>query len=113
MANTEFVRVEVDGNGTHLGKFDEVLHHDIHEDGTFSGTAVFTAANGDQFYTEFGGTFTSGPDGEGWVTFEVTHAITGGTGRFEGATGSFDGVDGRFNLGTGEDMGGYDGTISY
>ena len=66
------------------------------------------------FYTEFARTpLRPVPDREGWVTFEVTHDIAEGTGRFKGATGSFDGVYGLFNLVTGEDLGGYDGTISY
>jgi hypothetical protein len=100
------VVVEVQGNGTHLGNFDEVLYHHL-EGGDFWGNAVFTAANGDQLYTEFSGFFTSLPDGEGWITFEVTHEVVGGTGRFRGATGSFDGVNGRFNFNTGEDEAGY------
>ena len=47
------------------------------------------------------------------VTFDVTHTVVGGTGRFKGATGSFNGVNGLFNLFTGEDLGGYLGTFSY
>jgi hypothetical protein len=55
-----------------------------------SGTAVFTAANGDQFYTHFAGTST--PNADGTSTGVLHHTVTGGTGRFENATGNITGV---------------------
>jgi hypothetical protein len=74
------------GNATHLGRF--TLTSDFIVDPatvTASGTAIWTAANGDEIFT----THT----GEGVVTFPLldtmeTHTITGGTGRFAGASGS-------------------------
>src|SRR5262249_2396899 len=105
--------VPLQGVGTHLGKFDERLVHLLNfATGAFTGHADWTAANGDRFQTVFHGQLypTSDPN---VVTFEVTHTIVGGTGRFSGATGSFNGVNGRFNLVTGEDQGGYLGNISY
>ena len=111
---TEVV-VPLQGQATHLGKFDELLVHHINFlTGAFKGHADWTAANGDTFTTDFQGQLfpTDDPD---VVTFEVTHTIRPGTGkgRFEGATGSFQGVNGLFNVATGEDQGGYEGTISY
>ena len=88
-----------------------MTHHLNPTTGAFTGSAVLTAANGDGFTTEFQGEITSVADAAGWVTFDVFHTIAGGTGRFAGATGSFVGVDGRYNLVTGEDIGGYVGTI--
>jgi hypothetical protein len=106
------IEVPLSGQATHLGRFDELLIHFLDFDTLeFTGFAEFTAANGDTFRTEFSGQAfpTDDPD---WVTFEVTHTIVGGTGRFAGATGTLHGVNGRFNLATGEDVGGYVGRIS-
>jgi hypothetical protein len=74
------------GNATYLGRF--TLTSDFTVDvatATAVGTAVWTAANGDQLFT----TVT----GEAVVTFPnaaivETHVITGGTGRFAGASGT-------------------------
>ena len=104
--------VPLQGTGTHIGNFQERLVHHLNlSTGEFTGYADWTAANGDTFRTVFHGQLhpTSDP---AWVTFEVTHTVVGGTGRFEGVTGQFFGVNGRFNLVTGEDQGGYLGDIS-
>jgi hypothetical protein len=105
--------VPLHGVGTHLGQFDErLVHHLNFNTGAFTGYADWTAANGDTFKTVFSGQLypTDDPD---VVSFQVTHTIVEGTGRFSNATGSFKGVDGLFNTVTGEDQGGYLGTISY
>ena len=105
--------VPLHGVGTHLGQFDERLVHLLNfQTGAFTGYAEWTAANGDTFTTVFQGQLhpTADPD---VVSFEVTHTIVAGTGRFKNATGTFQGVDGLFNTATGEDQGGYVGTISY
>jgi len=104
--------VPLQGTGTHIGYFQERLVHNLNlSTGAFTGYADWTAANGDTFRTVFHGQLypTSDP---AWVTFEVTHTVVGGTGRFAGVTGQFIGVNGRFNLVTGEDLGGYLGGIS-
>lgn len=107
------VVVQLEGKATHLGRFDERLTHLIDfATLSFTGFAEFTAANGDAFYTRFFGQGFPDPNDADWITFDVTHTVVGGTGRFAGATGDFDGVDGRYNLVTGEDLGGYDGSIS-
>ena len=80
--------------------------------GAFTRHADWTAANGDTFTTVFHGQLYP-TDDPALLTFEVTHTVVDGTGRFNGATGSFTGVNGLFNLVTGEDSGGYLGTFSY
>jgi hypothetical protein len=105
--------VPLQGTATHLGKFDELLVHYI-DFGTFAftGRAYWTAADGDTFTTDFHGQLYL-TDDPAWLTFDVTHTVVGGTGRFKAATGSFNGVNGLYNLVTGEDLGGYLGTFSY
>jgi hypothetical protein len=105
--------VPLQGTATHLGKFDELLVHQINFSTlAFTGQAYWTAANGDTFTTVFEGQLYP-TDDPALLTFDVTHTVVGGTGRFNGATGSFNGVNGLFNLDTGEDLGGYLGTFSY
>ncbi|HEU4607343.1 MAG TPA: hypothetical protein VFS31_04485 [Chitinophagaceae bacterium] len=74
------------------------------------GTATFTAANGDEFYTIFTGTAT--PSGQGALNISMSHTITGGTGKFKKAEGSFEGntvaVPGHAEASID-----YEGTISY
>ena len=106
--------VPLQGTATHLGKFDVLLVHYINfSTGAFTGHADWTAANGDTFTTVFTGQLYPVPGDPALLTFDVTHTVVGGTGRFKGATGSFNGVNGFFNLVTGEDLGGYLGTFSY
>ena len=71
-----------DGEATHLGKFtrEESLLLNP-ENFTFTGTIVFTAADGSELYCDLAGGFT-GP-----ATAVGTYTFTGGTGRFEGASG--------------------------
>jgi hypothetical protein len=70
------------GQATHLGQFNgtETVVLNLGS-GTFAGTRVFTAANGDQLYADVNGAFTSPTTAEGTLTF------TGGTGRFASASG--------------------------
>jgi hypothetical protein len=71
------------GEATYLGRFTAVESVALDmTDGTFSGTRVFVAANGDRLYADVEGGFTSATTAEGTLTF------TGGTGRFQGATGA-------------------------
>ena len=80
------------GTGSHLGLLTATYPHCLNfAAGTFSGTATFEAANGDQLFVLLGGnaddptcTTTCG------VTF--TGTITDGTGRFEGADGTLTGT---------------------
>jgi hypothetical protein len=78
------VTASATGQATHLGRFTrtETLIVNL-SDGTFTGTLVFTAANGDQLKADVGGHFTS-PTGD---SAAGTYVFTGGTGRFQNASG--------------------------
>ena len=70
------------GEATHLGKFtreEEILLNP--QNFTFTGSIVFTSADGSELYCEFSGGFT------GATTAVGTYTFTGGTGRFEDASG--------------------------
>ena len=102
------------GHATHLGESSFVANNTITialpPPFLATGTTVFVADNGDEFYTTFNGTSTPGPNGTSIVV--VNHTITGGTGRFTGATGTFTGnTIANPALPTGTIT--YDGTISY
>ena len=73
--------IEYTGTATHLGRFTREERLFLNPDGSFSGTMVFTAADGDELWLDFSGAFTSPTTAEGTYTF------TGGTGRFRHATG--------------------------
>jgi hypothetical protein len=98
------LEVEYTGKATHLGRFTRSETATLNSDGSVSGSIDYVAANGDELYTTFIGTFVSENTATG------TYSINGGTGRFEGATGTatfkavtdFQHVDVTF-----------DGTISY
>jgi hypothetical protein len=77
--------VAATGEATHLGRFTgtETLVFDP-ADGTFAGTRVFVAANGDLLYADVVGGFTSATTAVGTFTFR------GGTGRFRDASGEAD-----------------------
>jgi hypothetical protein len=76
------VTVTATGEATHLGQFTGTETLVLNPaDGTFAGTRVFTAANGDQLYANVEGAFTSATTSQGTFTF------TGGTGRFTNASG--------------------------
>ena len=82
----------ISGNGTatHLGNFSFASNVWVNattpQPFQVNGTAIFTAANGDQFFTIVSGVSTpAGPDG---IIATITHTITGGTGRFQNASGT-------------------------
>ena len=105
-----FVHTTATGNASHLGRFDmtydltvNLLTHDT------SGSAVFTAANGDQLFTDVVGHGTENGDNTVASVVEI-HTIAGGTGRFADATGSFIRTL-LLDLVTGADAGSFDGTL--
>jgi hypothetical protein len=81
------------GQASHLGKSSFValstLNLTTAPPFRLGGTATFTSANGDEFYTTFTGTAI--PNGQGALNVSMSHTITGGTGIFKSATGSFEG----------------------
>ena len=114
IAEVQFPKLFVDGGGsgtaTHLGHFTVVYEVEVdflaH---STVGSSIFTAANGDNVFTDIigSGTPTENPDVHSIV--EVL-TITGGTGRFAGATGSFIRKY-LLNLVTGVTSGSFEGTI--
>lgn len=86
------------GEATHLGRFTLTSEFTVTPPplSTASGTATWTAANGDQLFTTTSGqaviTFPA-------ATIAETHTITAGTGRFANASGNIV-VDRSLNLQT-------------
>lgn len=102
------------GEATHLGRFTATSVDEVNLASTAStGTLGFTAANGDQLFTETTGSEDEFiPPNTSRVTLIAT--IVGGTGRFAAATGSFtvrfEGtID--FASGTSSQTGSFDGYI--
>ena len=105
-----FVDATATGNASHLGRFGmtyEVIV-DFLADET-RGSAVFTAANGDQLFTDLVGHGTENGDNTVATIVEI-HTITGGTGRFADATGSFIRTY-SLDLVTNVTAGSFDGTL--
>jgi hypothetical protein len=86
-------RITGTGNSTHLGNGTFVaistVNFTTQPPFPLGGTATFTGANGDEFYTTFTG--TASPTWTGYLDIINVHTITGGTGRFQNATGGFTG----------------------
>ncbi len=72
------------GNATHLGLFTITSRFNVTPPSA-TGTATWTASNGDQLSTSTAGIVVIAVP-EGAIT--ETHTITGGTGRFAGASGT-------------------------
>jgi hypothetical protein len=99
------------GTATHIGRFTIVEPNNSikrNADGslTITGTAIITAANGDEIHATHSGSVYFLRIGMVQVNAEFT--IMGGTGRFAGATGSFE-VQNLTNPGDYT----FNGTISY
>jgi hypothetical protein len=101
--------IDATGNATQLGLFTLASDFTVNETtATGSGTAVWTARNGDQILTsETGAAVVTFPI----VTVSETYTMTGGTGRFAGATGTFT-VERTINLLTHITSGSFTGTIN-
>ena len=111
-----FLKTRITGAGkaTHLGNGTFVATSTVNfttpPPFQLGGTATFTGANGDEFYTSFTGTAT--PTGTGYLDIINVHTITGGTGRFQNAKGGFTGYTTAFPGHT-EAYIDYKGTIVY
>jgi hypothetical protein len=80
------------GTGSHLGRFTATYPHCVNfAANTFSGTATFTAANGDLLFVLLGGS-ADDPTCTTVCDVSFTGTIVGGTGRFEGAEGTLTGT---------------------
>jgi hypothetical protein len=105
----------VDGSGagiaTDLGRFTLTWHFTVNlADGTGYGPVRFTAANGDEIFTNAAGT-SEPTDTPGVFRIVEIQTIIGGTGRFAGAKGSFT-VERLEDLNTGFTSGSFHGTIT-
>lgn len=90
----------VTGISSHLGQMTGTYPHCVNfAAATFSGTATFVAANGDELIVLLWG-FADDPTCTTICDVEFTGSITGGTGRFVGAQGSLAGT-GTVNLNPG------------
>jgi len=78
--------VEVTGNATHLGRFTVTADWMLAPTGG-SGKSTWTAANNDDFSTDFSRVIAGVTPPT--ITFRETHTITGGTGRFAHVSGTF------------------------
>jgi hypothetical protein len=80
------------GTGSHLGRFTATYPHCVNfAANTFSGTATFTAANGDLLFVLLGGS-ADDPTCTTTCGVSFTGTIIGGTGRFHGAEGTLTGT---------------------
>jgi hypothetical protein len=80
------------GTGSHLGQLTATYPHCVNfAAGTFTGTATFDAANGDQLFVLLSGSAVN-PACMTICDVTFTGTITGGTGRFEGADGELQGT---------------------
>ena len=96
------------GHASHLGRFTVVGDLTLNlATASGTGTAVYTAANGDMLTATATGQAVVGG---GFATVTETVTVTGGTGRFEGATGTLTVVR-RIEQATGVSTGTIDGTI--
>jgi hypothetical protein len=98
------------GTGSHIGNFSIVEPNNSvipNADGSLvvTGTAIITAANGDEIFATHSGLVTFE---NGMAKVDADFIITGGTGRFTGATGSF-----KSTLPLGNESFTFNGTISY
>lgn len=98
------------GEATHLGRFTLLSEFTVIPPpvSTASGTATWTAADGDEIFTTLAG--------QAVITFPIaaigeTHTITGGTGRFAGASGTLL-VERSMNILTQASSGSIAGTIN-
>jgi len=80
--------VQVTGIATVLGRVTGVLSERVDLYGHYTGTGVFTTADGSTITTEFEGQVI--PDPNGTASFMETHHIVDGTGQYESASGELD-----------------------
>ena len=108
---TNFVNREGTGTATYLGKYTEHVTLQVNiPTSTSTGTATFTAANGDTLSASVVGRAT--PTGPTVLSIVEVYSITGGTGRFADATGSFT-LATTLDLTTGVSSGTFIGAIDH
>ena len=99
------------GNATYLGRYTEHVTLQVNVTTRSStGTATFTAANGDTLTASVVGQGT--PTGPTTRSIVEVYTITGGTGRFADATGTFT-LERTLDLATGVSTGTFSGAIDH
>jgi hypothetical protein len=73
--------LDATGIATHLGLFTVTADWTVTGSGPIDTSSIWTAANGDQFFTSFTRSRAA-------LTFTEVHTILGGTGRFANASGT-------------------------
>jgi hypothetical protein len=111
MFPTRFLDREGTGTATYLGRYTEHVTMEINIPTMSStGTATFTAANGDTLLATVAGQATrTSPT---TLSIVEVYTITGGTGRFAEATGSFT-LQSTVDQTTGVSSGAFSGTIDH
>jgi len=100
------------GNASHIGRFTVTYEVEVNlVTRASTGTAHFTAANGDTIDTDISGQGNPIP-GSDYSYIVETNTISGGTGRFADATGTFV-VERLLNRVTGITTGSFSGSVSY
>ena len=103
------VNREGTGTATYLGKYTEHATFQVDvRTGSATGTATFTAANGDTLTASVVGQAT--PTTPGMISVVEVYTITGGTGRFVHTTGTFT-LHSTANQATGVSSGTLSGSI--
>jgi len=75
------------GTSTVIGRFDAVLLDVVNfNEGTFTGTGVFTTPDGSTIRTEYSGV-VGPPDANGVSSFSEVHSVVAGTGKYEHTIG--------------------------
>jgi hypothetical protein len=106
-----FLDREGTGTATYLGRYTEHVVMQINiPTMTSTGTATFTAANGDTLSTSVVGQAT--PTSPGVLSIVEVYTITGGTGRFAGTTGTFT-LESTVDQSTGVSSGTFSGAIDH
>jgi len=77
--------VQVSGIATGLGRVRGELSERVDPFGHYTGTGVFTTADGSTISTEFEGQVM--PNQDGTASFTETHTIVDGTGQYENSSG--------------------------
>ena len=80
--------VQVTGIATVLGRVRGELSELVDSTGHYTGTGVFTTADGSTISTEFEGQVI--PNQDGTASFAETHTIVDGTGQYENSSGDLE-----------------------
>ena len=91
------IHIVFGGESSHMGRYSAVGRHRVNNNLEFSGSATFTAANGDTLDVTYEGSVSLAVNPP---TISGTMTVVGGTGNFKNAIGEadFDGEDTGFGV---------------